>query len=81
MPEVLGEAGRYFDPLDVKDMAENIIALLEDDEARQDLGERAYQRAHLFSRKATSDKTAEVIKSVVPERYTQVSSNQSQTSP
>ncbi len=80
MPEVLGEAGRYFDPLDVKDMADKIIALLEDDAARVELGERAFQRAHQFSRKTTTDKTAEVIKSVVPERYTQISATQSLTS-
>ncbi|MBT5938941.1 MAG: glycosyltransferase family 4 protein [Rhodospirillaceae bacterium] len=80
MPEVLGAAGYYFDPLDAQDMAESIIKLLEDDEIRRKLGEIAYQRAQLFSRKATTDKTAEVIKSVVPERYAQITSNQLQTS-
>ena len=79
MPEVLGEAGRYFDPLDSQDMAEKIISLLNDDAARSELGEKAYQRAQLFSRKATTDKTAEVIKAVVPERYAQITANQLQT--
>jgi glycosyltransferase involved in cell wall biosynthesis len=79
MPEILGEAGHYFDPLDFQDMAEGIIALLEDDAAREELGERAYQRAHLFSRKATAVKTSEVIKSVVPDRYIQINPNEMQT--
>ena len=79
MPEILGEAGHYFDPLDFQDMAEGIIALLEDDAAREELSERAYQRAHLFSRKATAVKTSEVIKSVVPDRYIQINPNEMQT--
>jgi glycosyltransferase involved in cell wall biosynthesis len=79
MPEVLGEAGHYFDPLDVHDMARGILALLEDDAAREELSERAYQRAHLFSRKTTVKNTAEVIKSVVPDRYTQIGQNEMQT--
>ena len=76
----VGEAGRYFDPLNVRDMAEQIIILLEDDEARFELGKRAVQRAHLFSRDATAAKTAEVIKLVAPERYAQISPSQLQTS-
>tara|TARA_B100000315_G_scaffold245976_1_gene272703 strand:+ start:2458 stop:3624 length:1167 start_codon:yes stop_codon:yes gene_type:complete len=80
MPEVLGEAGQYFDPLNVRDMAEQIISLLEDDEARVELSKRAFQRAHLFSRQATANRTVDVIKSVVPERYAQIIHNQTQTS-
>ena len=80
MPEILGEAGHYFDPLNVNDMAKQIIALLENEEDRYELSKRAYQRAHLFSREATAAQTVEVIKSVVPERYTQISPNRLQTS-
>jgi len=80
MPEVLGEVGRYFDPLDVHDIAQQIISLLEDDEARIELSKRAFQRAHLFSRDATAAQTVEVIKSVAPERYAQISLSQLQTS-
>lgn len=80
MPEVLGDAGQYFDPLDTKDMADKIMGLLDDDEERSNLSKKAYQRAHQFSRKVTADQTARVIKSVVPERYAEISQTQLQIS-
>jgi glycosyltransferase involved in cell wall biosynthesis len=79
MPEVLGEAGHYFNPLDAQDMAQGIMGLLDDDAVREDLSERAYQRSHLFSRKTTVKNTAEVIKSVVPDRYIKIGPNEVQT--
>jgi len=80
MPEILGEAGWYFDPLNICDMADQIISLLGNDEARNELSKRAFQRIHLFSREATANQTIEIIKSVVPERYAQISISQLQTS-
>ncbi len=80
MPEILGDAGQYFDPLNVHDMVDQIILLLEDDETRFELGKRAFQRARLFSREVTAKQTIEIIKSVVPERYAQISISQLQTS-
>ncbi|MDP7601028.1 MAG: glycosyltransferase, partial [Rhodospirillales bacterium] len=80
MPEILGEAGCYFDPLNVRDIADQIISLLEDEEARIEMSNKALQRVHLFSRETTANQTIEIIKSVVPERYAQISISQLQTS-
>ena len=61
-------------------MADKIMGLLDDDEERSNLSKKAYQRAHQFSRKVTADQTARVIKSVVPERYAEISQTQLQIS-
>jgi len=80
MPEILGEAGCYFDPLNIREIADQIISLLEDEEARIEMSNKALQRVHLFSRETTANQTIEIIKSVVPERYAQISISQLQTS-
>ena len=72
MPEILGNAAVFFDPLDANDMAERISALLCDPEARDRLSRNALQRAERFSWQLTARQTADVIKSVVPDRYRQI---------
>jgi glycosyltransferase involved in cell wall biosynthesis len=72
MPEILGNAAVFFDPLDAADMAERIASLLADDGARERLARNALVRAQRFSWQLTASQTAEVIKSVVPERYRQI---------
>ena len=64
MPEILGDAATYFDPLDVKDMANTIISILENKNERQRLGALALERAKLFSWQKTASQTASIIKSV-----------------
>jgi glycosyltransferase involved in cell wall biosynthesis len=49
LPEVVGEAGVYFDPTDVDSMAGAIGSLLSDDSQREALARLAPQRAALFS--------------------------------
>jgi glycosyltransferase involved in cell wall biosynthesis len=61
MPEVLGDAGAYFKPCDVEDMAAVILSLLGDDQRRQALRVRALERAATFSWAATGAKTADVL--------------------
>ena len=65
MPEILGDAAAFFDPLDPVEMAERIIELLEDDEARQKLSDQAIRQAKKFSWAFTAEKTAAIIKSVI----------------
>ncbi|MEO5373688.1 MAG: glycosyltransferase family 4 protein [Alphaproteobacteria bacterium] len=65
MPEILADAGCYFDPLDVDDIAGQILKLLGDREMRRDFSARALLRAGNFSWRSTGDKTAEVLTSVV----------------
>jgi glycosyltransferase involved in cell wall biosynthesis len=72
MPEILGNAAVFFDPLDAAEMAERIISLLADDGARERLTRNALMRAERFSWQSTASQTADVIKSVVPDRYRQI---------
>jgi glycosyltransferase involved in cell wall biosynthesis len=72
MPEILGNAAVFFDPLDADDMAGRIIDVLSNDQTRERLTANALGRAKLFSWDETARRTAEVIKSVVPARYAQI---------
>lgn len=44
VPEVLGDCGLYIEPDDFKDLANKIIFLLQNDNVRRDLGEKARKR-------------------------------------
>lgn len=63
MPEILGNAAVFFEPLDAADMANRIIDLLEDEAARARLSDKALARARRYSWANTARKTAELIKS------------------
>lgn len=49
-PEVLGDAGRYYEPQDVDDCASEMAVILEDERVRDDLRARGAERARRFSR-------------------------------
>jgi len=49
IPEVVGDAGQYFDPTDREDMAEKLARLLEDESLRKQLAVRGPQREKAFS--------------------------------
>ena len=49
MPEVLGDAGVYFDPEDPADIARRLGDLISDADLRRRLAAKAYQRAHQFA--------------------------------
>ncbi|CAG0935231.1 mannosyl-N-acetyl-alpha-D-glucosaminyl-diphospho-ditrans,octacis-undecaprenol 3-alpha-mannosyltransferase / alpha-1,3-rhamnosyltransferase [Thermoflexales bacterium] len=49
LPEVAGEAGIYFDPLDVRSMAQAILLVVQQPQRRSALIERGLQQARLFS--------------------------------
>jgi glycosyltransferase involved in cell wall biosynthesis len=49
LPEVIGDAGLFFDPSDVSEMASAINSLLSERLLRDELGRRALVRATLFS--------------------------------
>lgn len=61
MPEVLGDAGLFFDPMDKNDMADKIETLLLDDELSVRLGEEASQRARSFSWRNTAEQTYSIL--------------------
>lgn len=49
IPEVVGDAGRYFDPDDREDLAFQLERLLRDDALRQELSAKGREREALFS--------------------------------
>ncbi len=61
MPEVLGDAARFFNPHNVDDIADTIEGLLDNDEMRRDLSLRARRRAQNFSWRMTASRTIDVI--------------------
>ena len=61
MPEVLGDAGLYFDPQDVDSIAGTIGRLLDDADTRVECGRKALGRATAFSWPQTVEKTLAVL--------------------
>ncbi len=59
LPEVAGEAARYFDPYDVKDMGDALLELLDDRALAQRLIERGRAREATFTWEATARMTLE----------------------
>lgn len=63
LPEVVGEAGIYFDPNDPKELAEKITQLLSDENLRNRLKKLGPERAKNFSWAKTAEATINVFKS------------------
>jgi len=57
MPEVLGNAGIYFDPLSPVDIRNKLIQLIENKKLRSEIALNAYQKAQQFTWKKTSEET------------------------
>jgi len=64
MPEVLDDAGVYFDPDDASDMARAIAELMDDEDLRRRCAERGVARAKTFSWAAAARSTAQVLRAV-----------------
>tara|TARA_R110002110_G_scaffold56163_9_gene159874 strand:- start:271 stop:1449 length:1179 start_codon:yes stop_codon:yes gene_type:complete len=62
MPEIVGDAALFFDPLNVQQLAEKVSDLLNDDGLRETMRQKAIQRAGDFSWQLTARKTARVLK-------------------
>jgi glycosyltransferase involved in cell wall biosynthesis len=61
MPEVVGDAARFFDPINVDDMASAITHLLDNPDERRRLGDLGLKRAGQYSWPLTAGKTADVL--------------------
>lgn len=68
MPEILGDAGLYFDPENPGDIAEKIQMLYHDPSLRQQLAEKAYQRSLQYDWGKCAKETLDYITSSY-ERY------------
>ena len=61
MPEVLGDAGQYFDPHNPEQIAVCIRRLMTDETRRREMSRRATERAALYSWRQTERKTVSVL--------------------
>ncbi|MBN1427533.1 MAG: glycosyltransferase family 4 protein [Anaerolineae bacterium] len=61
LPELVGDAALTIDPLDVNGLADALRRLLIDEELRQTLTKRGFQRVRLFSWEACAQATLEVL--------------------
>ena len=64
MPEVLGDAGRYFDPEDLPSLVAALREVIESPELRADMAARAYRRATEYSWKRCAKDTFSFIAQV-----------------
>jgi len=67
LPEVGGDASRYFDPHDVDDMADVLLQVAADDAVRQQMREAGLARARTFSWARTARETAALYEKVIAE--------------
>lgn len=65
LPEVYGEAARYFDPSSVKDMAEIIASVIDDQVIRKELVEKGAEQAKKYSWERMAAETKAVYDSVL----------------
>ncbi len=65
LPEVIGDAGLTFDPLNVEEMASQLEKVVFDEDLRSILIEKGYQRVQQFSWKNTALQTLEIYKNVI----------------
>jgi glycosyltransferase involved in cell wall biosynthesis len=64
MPEVVGDAAVFFDPLNIESMASVISRFLNDAQLCRDFSRKAVERARQYSWKKTADQTLAIIKDV-----------------
>ena len=61
LPEVVGDAGILVDPYNAVDISNGVRAVMEDQNLRNALIKRGYERMNMFDWKKCSRKTLEVI--------------------
>jgi glycosyltransferase involved in cell wall biosynthesis len=64
MPDILGEAGSYFDPENPESIAQAVRGQLEHASLRTDLAEQAYGRARAYSWTQCAASTFEFLRKV-----------------
>lgn len=68
MPEVLGDAGVYFDPEQPEEIARALGELIESPQLRTELAQASYQRAQQFSWQRCADETFRFLVAVTTKR-------------
>ncbi len=64
VPEVVGEAGLFFDPYNAGELTARLRAVLDDDALREQLQRRSLQRAATFSWQRSAEDTLRVLSSL-----------------
>ncbi len=64
LPEVVGDAGIYINPLHPKEIAVNILKVLEDNALQEKLKKIGFERARKFTWEETVEKTIQVYKKI-----------------
>ncbi|MDY6462187.1 glycosyltransferase family 4 protein [Acinetobacter faecalis] len=65
IPEVVGSAGIYFDPLSVEDISEALTKVVFDDSLRESIIEKGYERIKLFTWKKCAIETRKIYESLL----------------
>ena len=69
MPEVLGDAGSYFDPNDIESICAAVTEALDTKRFRDDMGEKARKRAKKFSWNKTKELTVKNLFDAASVKY------------
>jgi len=64
LPEILGDGVLYFNPSDIDDIAEKISKVLFDENLRNTLIKRGFERVKKYSWQKTAEETSEIYKNI-----------------
>lgn len=64
LPEILGDAAEYFDPLDIEDMAEKIKRILFDKSLKNELIEKGFERVKKYDWWKTAEETLSIYENI-----------------
>jgi glycosyltransferase involved in cell wall biosynthesis len=67
MPEVLGDAGEYFDPENSEEIADVLLKMIESPKLRQELAERSFKRVQEYSWERCANETFRFLRDVALE--------------
>jgi glycosyltransferase involved in cell wall biosynthesis len=68
LSEVVGDAGKYVDPLDITSIADGIKAVFDNPDLQQELSQKGMIQAKKFTWNKTADETMAVYKSVADQK-------------
>lgn len=64
LPEILGTAAMYFDPLDINDIVEKMRSILSNDEAKKELIRKGFEQVQKYSWQKMTKQTLEIYKKI-----------------
>ncbi|MBI3754626.1 MAG: glycosyltransferase family 4 protein [Deltaproteobacteria bacterium] len=65
LPEVVGDAGKYFNPYDVEDIASKVYEVITSTALREELIKKGFEQAKKFFWEKTAKQTVDVFKAVI----------------